>query len=119
MSAPEAPPGEGWTRVTTPFGRYEFQFQGRTPAVRGGKYEEAVDYIFLLLDAEGCLFRIPVRVAAEAETKLKQDADHSAVLRAAAAQLQAGLQKFQPRQNAPYEELDPVFSIGGPGACPR
>lgn len=118
MNAPEAPPGEGWTRVSTPFGRFEFQFQGRTPAVRGGKYEEATDYIFLLLDSDGFLFRIPVRVAAEAETHLGQGSDYSAVIRAAAAQLQAGLRKFQPRQNAPYEELDPVFSIGALGPRP-
>jgi hypothetical protein len=115
MNAPNAPLSEGWTRVSTPFGRYEFQFQGRTPAVRGGKYEAATDYTFLLLDSEGYLFRIPVRVAAEPETQLKQGVDYSAVIRAAAAQLRAGLQKHQPRQNAPYEELDKVFSIGACG----
>jgi len=108
--------GEGWTRIGTPAGRYEYQFQGRTPAVRQGRYEDATDYQFLLLDAEGWLYRIPVRVAAEAETELKragssEGSEFVEVVRVAAAQLRAGLQKFQPRQNAPFEELDQFFAV--------
>jgi hypothetical protein len=106
----------GWTRIRTPNGRYEYQFQGRTPAVRKGKYEEAADYLFLVLDEEGLLYRIPVRISTEAESIFEQRADsaasdHAAAMRAAAAQLRAGLATFQPRQNAPYEELDAVFAV--------
>jgi len=108
-------PTEGWTRVSTPAGRYEYQFQGRTPAVRNGQYQDAADYQFLLLDAEGWLYRIPVRVAAEAETELKRAGSSAGdvveVIRVAAAQLRTGLQKFQPRQNAPFEELDQFFAV--------
>jgi hypothetical protein len=119
MSSNELRPnnaGEGWTRVSTPAGRYEYQFQGRTPAVRQGRYEDAADYQFLLLDAEGWLYRIPVRVTAEAETELKragssEGGEFVEVVRVAAAQLRAGLQKFQPRQNAPFEELDQFFAV--------
>src|SRR5262249_31625610 len=38
MAEPSQP---GWTRVVTRTGRYEYQFQGRVPAVRKGQYEEA------------------------------------------------------------------------------
>ena len=108
--------GEGWTRVSTPAGRYEYQFQGRTPAVRGGQYQDAADYQFLLLDAEGLLYRIPVCVAAAAEAELKHAAGSEGsefveIIRVAAAQLRAGLQKFQPRQNAPFDELDKFFAV--------
>ncbi len=119
MSQNESRPnkaGEGWTRIAAPAGRYEYQFQGRTPAVRSGRYEDSTDYQFLLLDAEGWLYRIPVRVAAEAEMELKQaggleGGEFIEVVRVAAAQLRAGLQKFQPRQNAPFEELDQFFAV--------
>jgi hypothetical protein len=119
MSSNESRPnnvGEGWTRIATPAGRYEYQFQGRSPAVRNGRYEDSTDYQFLLLDAEGWLYRIPVRVAAEAEAELKQAGSSQGgefveVARVAAAQLRAGLQKFQPRQNAPFEELDQFFAV--------
>jgi hypothetical protein len=119
MSKDESRPsnvGEGWTRILAPAGRYEYQFQGRTPAVRHGRYEDATDYQFLLLDAAGWLYRIPVRVAAEAEMELKraggsEGGEFVEVVRVAAAQLRAGLQKFQPRQNAPYEELDQFFAV--------
>jgi hypothetical protein len=108
--------GEGWTRVSTPAGRYEYQFQGRTPAVRNGQYQDAADYQFLLLDAEGWLYRIPVCVTAEAEMELKrapgsEGGEFVEIIRIAAAQLRAGLQKFQPRQNAPFEELDKFFAV--------
>jgi hypothetical protein len=108
--------GEGWTRVSTPAGRYEYQFQGRTPAVRNGQYQNAADYQFLLLDAEGWLYRIPVRVAAEAEMEIKRSCkseggEFAEVVRIAAAQLRGGLQKFEPRQNAPFEELDQFFAV--------
>ena len=108
--------GEGWTRVSTPAGRYEYQFQGRTPAVRNGQYQDAADYQFLLLDAEGWLYRIPVCVTAEAETELKraggsEGGEFVEIIRIAAAQLRAGLQKFRPRQNTPFEELDKFFAV--------
>jgi hypothetical protein len=116
MTASEARPGEGWTRVATPHGRYEYQFQGRTPTVRGGRYEESTDYQFLLLDADRWLFRIPIRIAADAESVLRKSTgtevgEFDEVIRIAAAQLCAGLQKFQPRPNAPFEELDAVFAL--------
>jgi len=111
----------GWTRVLTRTGRYEYQFQGRGPAVRNGKYEDARDYQFLLMDEEGWLYRVPVRITAEAEAELLENAEKTpagsgaaaldAVLRVAAAQLRTGLENYRPRQNAPYEELDSYFAV--------
>jgi hypothetical protein len=116
MTAAEAHPGESWIRLATPHGRYEYQFQGRTPTVRGGRYEDSTDYQFLLLDTDGWLFRIPIRVAADAEAALRkspgtESGEFSEVIRVAAGQLRAGLQKFQPRPNVPFEELDMVFAL--------
>ena len=82
--------------------------------MRNAKYEDATDYQFLVMDADGWLYRIPVRVTAEAETVLQEPArsDMAAeVLRLAEAQLCAGLREFTPRQNAPYDELDRYFSV--------
>ncbi len=45
----------GWARLRTATGRYEYQFQGEMPSVRGGQYEDARDYQFLVLDDEGLL----------------------------------------------------------------
>ena len=112
----------GWTRVLTRTGRYEYQFQGRVPAVRHGQYEDAQDYQFLVMDEEGWLYKIPVRFAADAEAEVrKQDAEKSPAppaqaasseaLRIAAAQLRAGLENYRPRQNAPYAELDAYFAV--------
>jgi hypothetical protein len=106
----------GWTRVRTPNGRYEYQFQGRSPAVRNGQYEDANDYQFLVMDENGWLYKIPVRMAAEAEAAIETSAPpgggvSAAVLRIAEAQLRAGLAKFQPRPNAPYTELDAHFAV--------
>ena len=101
----------GWTRVFTPHGRYEYQFQGSGPTVRSGQYLDAKDYQFLVMDEEGWLYRIPVRVAAEAEAELKS-AEEAATL--AAAQLCAGLAHFRPQQNAPYDELDQIFAVDLP-----
>lgn len=109
-----APPQSGWTRINTPAGRYEYQFQGKVPTVRNAKYEEAVDYQFLVMDVEGWLYRIPVRVAAEAEAALRESGQAeiaTEVLRLAEAQLRAGLRQFTPRQNAPYDELDRFFAV--------
>jgi hypothetical protein len=101
-------PQPGWTRVRTATGRYEYQFQGEMPTVRGGQYEEARDYQFLVLDDEGWLYRIPVRLAAEAAMQLAADAMR---LRVAEAQLRAGLETYRPRQGAPYPELDAQFAL--------
>ncbi len=124
----------GWTRIFTRTGRYEYQFQGRSPAVRNGRYEDAGDYQFLVMDEEGWLYKIPVRVAAAAEAELQsaQEArviappstpdDQTgppasppsrvpAVLRIAEAQLRAGLEAYRPRRNAPYAELDGYFAV--------
>ncbi len=119
----------GWTRVLARTGRYEYQFQGRVPSVRNGRYEEASDYQFLVMDEEGWLYKIPVRLAAAAEAELQKnleanksasfDAEGDASQRKtaatpaeiAAAQLRAGLDRFRPRQNAPYAELDSYFAV--------
>jgi hypothetical protein len=98
----------GWTRLRTATGRYEYQFQGEMPSVRGGQYENARDYQFLVLDDEGLLYKIPVRLAAEIAAELGTEAVR---LRVAEAQLKAGLETYRPRQGAPYPEMDAQFSL--------
>ena len=98
----------GWTRVRTATGRYEYQFQGEMPTVRGGQYEEARDYQFLVLDDEGWLYKIPVRLESEAALELAADATR---LRVAEAQLRAGLETYRPHQGAPYPEMDAQFAL--------
>ena len=98
----------GWTRIRTATGRYEYQFQGEMPSVRGGRYEDARDYEFLVLDEEGLLYKIPVRMAAEIASELGADAVR---VRVAEAQLTAGLESYRPRQSAPYPEMDAEFSL--------
>ncbi|MCI0540789.1 MAG: hypothetical protein L0Z50_36785, partial [Verrucomicrobiales bacterium] len=103
-----SPPQFAWTRLSTATGRFEYQFQGRTPAVRGGEYLEAHDYQFLILDEEGWLYRIPVRLDAAAEIFLKETLEPR---RAAEVQLRAGLETYRPRKDAPYSELDSCFAV--------
>jgi hypothetical protein len=98
----------GWTRLRTATGRYEYQFQGEMPTVRAGQYENARDYQFLVLDDEGILYKIPVRLDAEIAFDLGA-ADVR--LRVAEAQLRLGLETYRPRQSAPYPELDAQFSL--------
>jgi hypothetical protein len=98
----------GWTRLRTATGRYEYQFQGEMPTVRGGQYEDARDYQFLVLDDEGLLYKIPVRMAAEVASELGAEAMR---MRVAEAQLRAGLETYRPRQGAPYPEMDEQFSL--------
>jgi hypothetical protein len=98
----------GWTRIRTATGRYEYQFQGEMPCVRGGRYEDARDYEFLVLDEEGLLYKIPVRMAAEIASELGADAVR---VRVAEAQLRAGLESYRPRQGTPYPEMDAEFSL--------
>jgi hypothetical protein len=98
----------GWTRLRTASGRYEYQFQGEMPTVRGGQYEQARDYQFLVLDDEGWLYKIPVRLADEAASELAAGA---LCLRVAEAQLRAGLESYRPRQGAPYPEMDAQFAL--------
>lgn len=98
----------GWTRLRTATGRYEYQFQGEMPTVRGGQYENARDYQFLVLDDEGVLYKIPVRLGAEIATEL---GGNDVRLRVAEAQLRAGLETYRPHQGAPYPELDAQFSL--------
>ena len=100
--------------MATPSGRYEYQFQGKVPTVRNASYEEAADYQFLVMDVDGWLYRIPVRIAAEAEAALRESgsADVAAdTMRLAEWRLREGLQEFTPRSNAPYDELDRYFSV--------
>jgi hypothetical protein len=98
----------GWTRLRTATGRYEYQFQGEMPTVRGGQYENARDYQFLVLDDEGLLYKFPVRLAAEIAAELGTDAVR---LRVAEAQVRAGLEIYRPRQGASYPEMDAQFSL--------
>ena len=98
----------GWTRLRTATGRYEYQFQGEMPTVRGGQYEDARDYQFLVLDDEGWLYKIPVRLAAEIASELNAEA---MLMRVAEGQLRAGLEIYRPRQGASYPELDAQFSL--------
>jgi hypothetical protein len=98
----------GWTRLRTATGRYEYQFQGEMPTVRGGQYEKARDYQFLVLDDEGWLYKIPVRLADEAASELSAGALR---LRVAEAQLRAGLETYRPHQGAPYPEMDAQFAL--------
>ena len=99
----------GWTRLRTATGRYEYQFQGEMPTVRGGQYEEARDYQFLVLDDEGWLYKIPVRLESEAAAEL--GGDETRRLRVAEAQFRAGLETYRPHQGAPYPEMDAQFSL--------
>ena len=115
----------GWTRVVTRTGRHEYQFQGRVPAVRNGQYLDASDYQFLVMDEDGWLYRIPVRLAAAAEAELQKSgnanaagpsvqsgrADVFAPVRIAEAQLRAGLENYRPKPNAPYAELAAYFAV--------
>jgi hypothetical protein len=98
----------GWTGLRTATGRYEYQFQGEMPTVRGGQYQEARDYQFLVLDDEGWLYKIPVLLEAEAAQALAADAMR---LRVAEAQLRAGLETYRPRQGASYPEMDAQFAL--------
>jgi len=98
----------GWTRLRTATGRYEYQFQGEMPTVRGGQYEEARDYQFLVLDDEGWLYKIPVRLADVAASELAAGAVR---MRVAEAQLRAGLEKYRPHRDAPYPEMDAQFAL--------
>jgi hypothetical protein len=98
----------GWTRIRTATGRYEYQFQGEMPTVRGGQYEDARDYQFLVLDDEGLLYKIPVRMADEIAADLGTEATRVCVTE---AQLRAGLETYRPRQGVPYPEMDAQFSL--------
>ncbi len=105
----------GWTRMLTRTGRYEYQFQGRLPAVRQGRYEDASDYQFLLMDEGGWLYKISVRLAAAAEAGLPasspDNTPFAAAIQIAELQLRAGLENYRPRPNAPYAELDAHFAV--------
>ena len=103
-----SPAQSGWTRLLTPTGRYEYQFQGRTPAVRAGSYLDAHDFQFLVLDETGWLYRIPVRMDADAETALRETIEPQ---RAAEVQLRAGLESYRPKKDVPYSELDTHFAV--------
>src|SRR5665213_2720295 len=98
----------GWTRLRTATGRYEYQFQGEMPTVRAGKYIDARDYQFLVLDDEGWLYKIPVRLDSGSASQLSEDAQRT---RVAEAQLRARLETYRPRQGTPYPELDEQFAL--------
>ena len=98
----------GWTKLRTATGRNEYQLQGEMPTVRGGQYQEARDYQFLVLDDDGWLSKIPVRFSAEASAEVNSD---ELRLRIAEAQLRAGLEVYRPHQNASYPEMDAQFAL--------
>ena len=98
----------GWIRLRTATGRYEYQFQGEMPTVRGGRYEDARDYQFLVLDDEGLLYKIPVRLATQIASELGAD---DVRVRVAEAQLRVGLETYRPRQGSPYPEMDAQFAL--------
>lgn len=103
-----------WTRLSTPTGRYEYQFHGHTPAVRAGAYLSARDYLFLVMDEDRWLYRIPVQLTddvAPALTAAGLPAESADLARLAESRLCSGLQSCRPRQNAPYEELDSHFRL--------
>jgi len=105
-----------WKRVVARTGRYECQFQGAGPAVRNGQYQDARDFQFLVLDAEGLLYRIPVFVPAEVAQQVtaraeSEDEPDDAVRELAEAALCAGLDEFRPREHTPYAELDRYFAL--------
>jgi len=105
-----------WKRVAARTGRFEYQFQGAGPAVRNGQYQDARDFLFLVLDAENRLYRIPVFVPAEVAQQVtaraeSEAAPDEAVRELAKAALCAGLDDFRPRENAPYAELDRYFAL--------
>ncbi len=118
MAEPNHPAGAaqaGWTRLVTRTGRYEYQFQGHVPTVRQGRYEDARDFQFLVMDEERWLYRIPVRVASAAEEEIQKQPGGASTLEEtlwiAEAQLRAGLEKLRPRSNASFEELDACFAV--------
>ena len=98
----------GWTRLRTATGRYEYQFQGEMPTVRAGKYEEARDYQFLVLDDEGWLHKIPVRLEAEAAVVL---ADDDLRLHVVERHFRTALETYRPHQGATYPEMDGHFAL--------
>jgi hypothetical protein len=105
-----------WKRVVARTGRFDYQFQGAGPAVRNGRYEEARDFQFLVLDAENRLYRIPVFVPAEVAQQVTlraegEAAPEGAIRELAEAALCAGLDNFRPRENTPYAELDHYFAL--------
>lgn len=105
-SKPEAGGPSGWTRLVTSTGRYEYQFQGSGPAVRAGRYLASRDFQFLVMDEEGWLYRIPVRVPDSRGGRAGGDARGLAEER-----LRAGLERIRPRADTPYEQLDAVFAV--------
>src|SRR3984893_6535223 len=98
----------GWTQLRTTTGRYEYQFQGEMPTVRGGQYEEARDYQFLVLDDEGWLYKIPVRLESEAAEKW---AGASPRQRFSEAHRGAGRETYRPHQGAPDPGMDAQFAL--------
>ena len=78
------------------------------PTVRRGKFENATDFRFLVLEEEGILYKLPVKLPAQASAALQQE---SAQLRTIRAQLRAKLQHYHPHQGAPYEEFDANFAL--------
>ena len=79
--------------MRTATGRYEYQFQSEMATVRAGHYEDARDYQFLVLDDEGWLYKIPVRLESEAAAELAAEATR---VRVAETQLRAGLETCRP-----------------------
>lgn len=90
--------------------------------MRRAQYLEATDYQFLVMDVDGWLYRIPVRIAADAAEEWRraraeapgapaQENPAAPLLSLAEAQLRDGLAHFTPRENAPYEELDRYFAV--------
>ena len=103
-----------WRSVRARDGRrFEYQFDGTCPTVRAARYEPATDFMFLLMDSERRLYRIPVRVSAEALALARtRSATDEGILRAIEIRFGRVLEEgFEPRNNFPYEELDHYFAI--------
>ena len=103
-----------WRTLTTRDGRrYDYQYDGRCPTVRAARYEDASDYMFLLMDPERRLYRIPVRVSAAALALVRQrELGEESLVRLIERHLHQVLDDgFVPRANFPYDQLDGFFAV--------
>lgn len=103
-----------WRSVQTQAGRrFDYQYEGHCPTVRAARYEPARDYIFLLMDRERRLYRIPVRVSEEALALARtRGRSEEGILRLIEQRFSSVLEAgFEPRNNFPYDQLDGWFAI--------
>lgn len=103
-----------WRTFTTRDGRrYDYQYDGHCPTVRAARYEDASDYIFLLMDRERWLYRIPVRVSGEALALVRQrEVSEENLVRLIERHLRQVLDDgFSPRADFPYDQLDGFLAL--------